>query len=147
MMKKLSILILCLMMALSGFSQTGTEKKNNKDTGKLICLPDSVLRKAALVINKYEQDTAIMAHMDDNLFILNEEIRVGDSVITAQNEKLALKDGVIGTWKKKYQEAEANKVAINTDYLAFKKKDKTKMWIAGSMVFLALAGWASSAMK
>lgn len=135
------------MMALSGFSQKGTEKKNNKDSGKPVCLPDSVLRKAAMVINKYEQDTAVMAHMDDNLFILNEEIRVGDSVKTALKDKLTLKDGVIYTWKKKYEAAEAGKEKINVDFLAFKKKDKAKMWIAGSMVFLALAGWASSAMK
>ena len=145
-MKKLSLLILCLMMALSGFSRTDTVKKNN-DNGRMICLPDSILRKAAQDINRYEQDTAIIAHMSDGLFILNEEIRIGDSIKNDLKNKLALKDGAIGTWKNKYEESEYNKQLINADYLAFKKKDKTKMWIAGGLLFLALSGWASSAMK
>ena len=113
----------------------------------MICLPDSILRKAAQDINRYEQDTAIIAHMSDGLFILNEEIRIGDSIKNDLKNKLALKDGAIGTWKNKYEESEYNKQLINADYLAFKKKDKTKMWIAGGLLFLALSGWASSAMK
>ena len=145
-MKKLSILILCLMMALSGFSRTDTVKKNN-DNGRMICLPDSVLRKAAQDINRYEQDTAIMAHMDENFFILNEEIRVGDSIKNDLKSKLALKDGAIGTWKNKYEQSEQSKEVIKADLLAFKKKDKTKMWIGGGLLFLALSGWASSAMR
>lgn len=134
------------MTSLCCFSQADTARKN-KDSGKLICLPDSVLRKAAKIINLYERDTAIMSHMDDNLFILNEEIRTTDSARRAQDNILALKNEAIGTWKKKYEQAEASKGLINMDYLAFKKKDRTKMWIAGSLIFLSLAGWASSAMK
>lgn len=134
------------MMALSGFSRTDTVKKNN-DNGKVVCLPDSILRKAAQDINRYEQDTAIIAHMYEGLFILNEEIRVGDSIKNDLKNKLALKDGAIGTWKKKYEESEFNKQLINADYLAFKKKDKKKMIVMGSLLLLSLAGWASSAMK
>ena len=113
----------------------------------MVCLPDSVLRKAAQDINLYEQDTAIMAHMDENLFILNEEIRVGDSIKNDLKNKLALKDGAIGTWKNKYEQSEQSKEVIKADLLAFKKKDKTKMWIGGGLLFLALSGWASSAMR
>lgn len=113
----------------------------------MVCLPDSILRKAAQDINRYEQDTAIIAHMSDGLFILNEEIRVGDSVQQDLKNKLALKDGAIGTWKNKYEQSEQSKEAISNDFLVFKKRDKTKMWIAGGLLFLALSGWAGSAMR
>ena len=131
-------------MSLPSFSKSDTAK-NKIDGSKAICLPDSILRKAAQDILKYEECKAIMAHNDDNLNILNEEIGFKDKIIIEKDLQLGKKDDIIGTWKKKFTLCEAETAQVSKDFLQFKKKDRNKMIAAGGIILGILAAWGATA--
>lgn len=141
-------------MTLSGFSQTDIKasKKNNSNSNGQICLSREVLLKAAADIIRYERDSTTLNHMEENERILNEELRLNDSIIQEMTWKISLKDDVIKTWNKKYVVSEAygadqekKRLAIQKDYTKLKKNDRIKMGIALGIILIAVGGWASSA--
>jgi len=131
-------------MSLPSFSKSDTAK-NKIDGSKPVCLPDSILRKAAQDILKYEELKAIMVHNDDNLNILNEEIGFKDKIIIEKDLQLNKKDDIIGTWKKKFTLCESETAQVSKDFLQFKKKDKRKMIGAGVIIVALIAGWGATA--
>ncbi len=132
-------------MTLQGFSQTDTAKKakGNIDPSALICLPDSIVRKAAADLKRYDDAVLILGHMQDNDAILNNELRFKDSVIKEKKVQLAQCQGSLTTWKNKYAFSQADNQALKEDYSHLKSKDRNKMIVLGCFALTFLCGWAT----
>ncbi len=117
------------MTALHSFSQTGTQNK-----GKVVCLPESVARKAAIDIVNGDACKELMTNFGNEIMLLNKQLDFSDSLIANQDKTIKNDSVVRYSFVNLLGVANANTQEYKERFHVVKTNDRIKMCVGGALI-------------